>query len=111
MRASRTMSRGLTVLAVASIGIAALAASAGATRKVSIPSKVSLSAYGYKGKVTSSNKACASERTVVLKQQGHGVLGRTKSKASGGWEVPPDQLKFKGPLPYKVFAEVKARSE
>ena len=83
MTASRMMGMGLTALAVAAIAIVGRWRRArAATKTVSIPSKVSLSAYGYKGKVTSSNKACASERTVVLKQKGHGVLGRTKSKAS-----------------------------
>ena len=82
-----------------------------ATQTVTIPSALKISPYAYKGRVTSTKKACVSERTVVLKQKGHGVLGRTESKVSGSWEVSPEELHFKGPLPYKVYAEVKARSE
>ena len=111
MSRSRRLGIGIAALAAAAVAVAALAGVAAATRTVTIPSTIKISAYAYKGRVTSSNKACASERTVVLKQKGHGVLGRTESKASGSWEVPPEELHFKGPLPYKVYAEVKTRSE
>jgi hypothetical protein len=47
------------------------------------------------------------ERTVVLKQKGHGVLGRDKSEDNGSWEVSPEDLHFKGPLPYNIYAEAK----
>jgi hypothetical protein len=48
---------------------------------------------------------------VVLKQQGHGVLGRDTSDEEGRWNVGPEGLQFKGQLPYKLYAEVKATSK
>lgn len=111
MRASRTSGIWVAAVAVAALVLGALAASAMATRTLTIGSKVTLSVYGYKGKVSSANKGCVEERTVVLKQKGQGVLGRAKTKASGSWEVPPEELHFKGKLPYKLFAEVKPSSE
>ena len=73
---------GLTTLAAAT-AIAALAAvPAGATRTVSIPSSLQISAYGYFGKVKSPNSGCIADRTVVLKQKGHGVLGAVTSPTS-----------------------------
>jgi hypothetical protein len=102
---------GLTTLAAAT-AIAALAAvPAGATRTVSIPSSLQISAYGYFGKVKSPNSGCIEDRTVVLKQKGHGVLGRDKSDEQGSWKVGPEGLHFKGQLPFKIFAEVKPLSQ
>ncbi len=111
MSTHRKLNRGMLMLALAAAGLAGLAGSALATRIVTIPSAIKLSVYGDRGAVTSPNHGCVSERTVVLKQKGHGVLGRTKSKASGSWEIPPEELKFKGQLPYKLYAEVKPSSE
>jgi len=97
---------------VAIVALAAIAVSpAAATKTVNVSSTVTLSQYGYKGKVGASNPGCVAERTVVLKQKGHGVLGRTKSTETGKWEVPPEELHFKGPLPYKLFAELKPLSQ
>jgi hypothetical protein len=45
---------------------------------------------------------------VVLKQKGHGVLGRDTSDEEGRWKVDPEDLHYKGQLPYKIYAEVKA---
>ena len=111
MSGSRSVKIGIAALVAAAVGVAAFAGLASATRTVKIPSSVKVGVYGYKGTITSSNKACVSERKVVLKQKGHGVLGRAVSKASGSWEVPPEELHFKGPLPYKVYAELKPRNE
>jgi hypothetical protein len=111
MSANRRARITLGALAICAVAIAALAGSAAATRTVKIPSSVKVGAYFYKGRVDSPNKACTSERRVVLKEKGYGVLGRTTSKASGSWEVPPEGFKLKGPLPHEVYAEVKARSE
>ncbi len=90
---------------VAAIAIPAMAAGPGQT--VNVPTTLKISAYGYKGKVVSGNSNCVAERSVVLKQKGHGVLGRDKSEDNGSWEVSPEDLHFKGPLPYKIYAEVK----
>jgi hypothetical protein len=108
MAARRWLLAGLATLVVA---IGALGGTAAATRIVTIPSGIKLSVYGYRGRITSPNQGCLSERKVVLKQKGHGVLGRTKSKLSGSWEISPEKLKFKGQPPYELYAEVKPSSE
>jgi hypothetical protein len=77
----------------------------------SSPTTLQISAYGYFGKVKSPNASCVAGRNVVLKQKGHGVLGRTTSEDNGGWRIDPADLKFKGPLPYKLSAEVKPSSK
>ncbi|MFI5028386.1 MAG: hypothetical protein ACHQCF_05330 [Solirubrobacterales bacterium] len=111
MSTSSRLRAALGALVAVAVAVGALAGSAAATRTVTIPTSLKISVYAYRGKVSSPNHACASERTVVLKQVGHGVLGRTESTASGKWEVPPEELHYKGPLPYRIFAEVKTRSE
>ena len=106
---SRTKKAG-AVLALAASVVALAAIPAGAAKPgqtVNVPTTLKISAYGYKGRVTSGNSNCVAERTVVLKQKGQGVLGRTKSEDNGSWEVSPEDLHFKGPLPYKLYAEVK----
>jgi len=107
---SRTIRAG-AALALAAGAVALTAISAGATSQpgetVKVPTTLKISVYGYKGKVVSGNSNCVAERTVVLEQKGHGVLGRTKSTDTGSWEVSPEDLKFKGALPYKLYAEAK----
>ena len=102
---SKKLGAMLAAAAIVAIGLAAVPALA----KTS--STLTISVYGYKGKVTSSKASCVAERTVVLKQKGHGVLGRTKSTETGKWEIPPEDLKYKGRLPYKVYAEAKPTSK
>lgn len=106
---SRTKKAG-AVLALAASVVALTAIPAGAAKPgqaVNVPTTLKISTYGYKGKVVSANSNCVAERTVVLKQKGYGVLGRDKSEDNGSWEVSPEDLHFKGPLPYKIYAEVK----
>ncbi len=111
MSRSKRMRVGAAVLALA-IAVAGLAAiPAGATKTVSIPSTLQISAYGYFGKVKSPNSGCVEDRTVVLKQKGHGVLGRDTSDEEGRWKVDPEDIHYKGQLPYKIFAEVKPLSQ
>lgn len=103
MRKSRIgVTRRLAIGAVTMAAFALPAASFAAT-----PTTLQISAYGYYGKVKSSS-ACTADRQVVLKQQGHGVLGRDDSDEEGRWKIDPEDLHFKGQLPYKLYAEVKA---
>ncbi|HSS05251.1 MAG TPA: hypothetical protein VLK89_08725 [Solirubrobacterales bacterium] len=102
---------GLTTLAVVTMAAALVAVPAGATKIVNVSSTLTISQYAYKGKVSAANPACIAERAVVLKQQGHGVLGRAQSTETGKWEVNPEDLHFKGQLPYKIYAELKPKSE
>jgi hypothetical protein len=107
---SRTKRAGAT-LAVA-IGVAALTAlPAGATKTVNVPSTLQVSAYGYFGKVKSPNSGCIGERKVVLKQKGYGALGRDTSDQEGRWKVDPEDIHYKGPLPFKIYAELKPLSQ
>lgn len=92
-----------TTLAVVALGPAAAVAGS--------PTTLTISPYGYFGKVKSKNKSCVAGRKVVLKQKGHGALGRSTSADKGGWKVDPSTLKFKGKLPYRLFAEVKPTSK
>ena len=94
---------GLVIGAMAVAAFAVPAVSAAAT-----PTTLQISAYGYFGKVKSPSGSCIADREVVLKQQGHGVLGREDSDEEGRWKIDPEDLHFKGQLPYKLYAEVKA---
>ncbi len=106
---SRTKKAGaLAAMALCVVALVAIpAAAAGPGQTVNVHSTLTISVYGYKGKVKAANSNCVAERSVVLKQKGHGVLGRTKSTATGSWEVNPEKLHYKGQLPYKIYAEVK----
>jgi hypothetical protein len=106
---SRTKVAGAALaVAIAVVALAAIpAAAVQPGQTVNVPSTLKISVYAYKGKVTSSNANCVAERKVVLKQKGHGVLGGATSTDTGSWEVNPEDLRFKGQLPYKVYAEVK----
>ena len=106
---SRTKKAGaFAALALCAVALGAIpAGAAGRGQTVNVHSTLTISVYGYKGKVQATNSNCVAERSVVLKQKGHGVLGRTKSTATGSWEVSPEKLHFKGQLPYKIYAEVK----
>jgi hypothetical protein len=97
------VARRMAIGAIATAAFALPAASVAAT-----PTTLQISAYGYFGKVKSASKACVSDRKVVLKQRGHGVLGRDSSDEEGRWKIDPEDLHFKGKLPYKLYAEVKA---
>jgi hypothetical protein len=98
IRAARRMAIGAIVAAAFALPTVSVAAT---------PTTLQISAYGYFGKVKSSS-ACTADRQVVLKQQGHGVLGRDDSDEEGRWKIDPEDLHYKGKLPYKIYAEVKA---
>jgi hypothetical protein len=107
---SRTKRAGAAL--VLATGIAALAPlPAGATKTVNVPSTLQVSAYGYFGKVKSPNSGCVGERRVVLKQKGYGALGSDTSDEEGRWKVDPESIHYKGPLPFKIYAELKPLSQ
>jgi hypothetical protein len=95
------------VLAASLVFGVAVASSHEPGELVTLKTTISISPYGYLGKVKSSNENCVEERRVVLKQKGHGLLGKTTTKDTGKWEIPPEELHYKGPLPYELYAEVK----
>jgi hypothetical protein len=91
-----------------SAGLLAVAVIAPVGAAASAKTTLQISAYGYFGKVKSPSASCVADRTVVLKQRGHGVLGRDTSDEQGRWKVGPEGLQFKGQLPFKIYAEAKA---
>jgi hypothetical protein len=107
MNARTRMKAGVAGLAatLALVALGPAAAVAGSKTTLTI------SAYGYFGKVKSPNKSCVAGRKVVLKQKGHGVLGRSTSGDNGSWNVDPSTLKFKGQLPFRLFAVAKPSSK
>jgi hypothetical protein len=111
MRTSKRFWTGAAVLAMAIAVMVPATASAGVGQVVKISSTLQISPYAYFGYVKSSNSNCVGERTVVLKQKGYGVLGRATSNEKGKWEVNPDEIEYKGPLPFKLYAEVKPVSQ
>jgi hypothetical protein len=110
---SRTRKAGAVLAAL--IGAAALlaipAAASGPGQTVKVASTLQISAYGYFGKVKSPNSNCLAGRTVVLKQQGHGVLGTDTSDDKGRWKIEPEELHFKGQLPFKIYAVLKPTTQ
>ena len=105
----RNLVAGLTAIG-ATLALAVPAAiSAGPGSSVNVQTTLTIGAVGYQGKVNATNPNCVAERTVVLKQKGYGVLSRVESKDNGNWKADLDEMNanFKGPLPYKVFAEAK----
>jgi hypothetical protein len=96
------------VALVAALAVAVpVVTAAGPGQTVKVTSTITLGASGYQGKVSAANSNCVGERTVVLKQQGNGVLSRSKSKANGNWKADLDELNANITIPAKVYAEVK----
>ena len=71
---------------------------------VEIKATITINPYGSAGKVSASNPNCTEERQVVVKQVGVGRIGAIETSSTGSWKAEP---KYKGQLPYKVYAEVK----
>jgi hypothetical protein len=107
--------RGL-IIALAAVTALALAASAGATRTVRIPSKVSIKNHHglpFIGRVTSPNGACEEGRKVVLYRVIEGgpdqALGHDTTNATGNWSV--EVSGYAGISMSHFYARVKRRSE
>lgn len=103
----------LVALAVVIAGLAA--ASASASRSVAIGSRISIgsSELRFSGRVTSSNKACAEGRRVVLYKVVSGgpdqALGRATSNRKGRWSVTVSG--FAGISLSRFYAKAKPRTE
>lgn len=99
---------GLAVAVVAALALAVPVAPVGAAgqpgQTVEIKSTITVNPYGSAGKVSASNANCTEERKVVVKQVGIGKIGAIETSSTGSWRVEP---KYKGQLPFKVYAEVK----
>jgi hypothetical protein len=105
------MSKRNWTVGLAAIGASlALAVPAALSAGSGVKTTVTLGAAGYQGKVSSADRSCVGERTVVLKQKGNGVLSRVKSKLNGNWMADLDELNANIKIPAMVYAEVKAAS-
>jgi hypothetical protein len=101
---------GLLVAAAATVALAipALALAGYPGQTVKVKTTITINPYGSAGQVTAANENCVEGRQVVVKQVGIGKIGSAEVTATGRWTAEP---KYKGPLPYKVYAEVKPVSE
>jgi hypothetical protein len=106
----RKRAAGLFAAAVATAALAVpVAASADHPgQTVELKSTITMSAFGNAGKVSSSNANCVEERQVVVKEVGKGKIGAATTNANGGWKAEP---KYKGNVPFKIYAEVKPVSQ
>jgi hypothetical protein len=100
---NRAAALALAVGAVLAVAVPVIAA-AEPGQTVELKSTITINPYGNAGKVSSSNANCVDQRTVVVKQVGKGKIGSATTNANGGWKAEP---KYKGGLPFKVYAEVK----
>jgi hypothetical protein len=107
-RVVRAVALAASALAVAStLGLTA----AEATRVVKIASHISIKSTGltFRGKVTSPNAACVTERKVTLYRTNGNVLGSMTTGSSGRWKITASGSA--GITLGHFFAKVKRRSE
>jgi hypothetical protein len=98
---------GLVVAVVATFALAVPVAGLAAPhpgQTVEIKATITINPYGSAGKVSASNPNCTEERKVVVKQVGVGKIGAIETSSTGSWKAEP---KYKGQLPYEVYAELK----
>jgi hypothetical protein len=104
----------VVVLALATVAVLALAvpvtglAAPHPGQTVELKSTISINPYGNAGKVSAANPNCTESRTVVVKEVGIGKIGATTTSSTGSWKAEP---KYKGNLPFKIYAEVKPVSQ
>jgi hypothetical protein len=104
----------VVVLALAAVAALALAvpvtglAAPHPGQTVELKSTISINPYGNAGKVSAANPNCTESRTVVVKEVGIGKIGATTTSSTGSWKAEP---KYKGKLPFKIYAEVKPVSQ
>ncbi len=94
--------------AVAALALAVPALAAGPDQKVEVKSTISVNPYANAGKVTAANSNCVEGRQVVIKEKGFGKIGSATTNEKGSWQAEPD---YKGEVPFKVYAEVKASTQ
>jgi hypothetical protein len=91
-------------VATAALTVPVVAAADYPGQSVRVQTTISINPYGNAGKVLAPNENCVEGRKVVVKQVGVGKIGSAEVTASGGWSAEP---RYKGRLPFKVYAEVK----
>jgi hypothetical protein len=104
-RAAPLAAAALAVMALA-VPVALAAGQPGQT--VELKSTITMNPHGQAGKVSSSNANCTESRTVVIKEVGIGKIGSATTSSTGSWKAEP---KYKGDVPFKIYAEVKPVSQ
>jgi hypothetical protein len=102
-----------TGLFAALVATAALAAPVVASadhpgQTVELKSTITINPFGSAGKVSAANANCVESRQVVIKEKGIGKIGSATTSSTGSWKAEP---KYKGNVPFKVWAEVKPVSQ
>ncbi len=92
----------------AALALAAPALAAGPGQAVEVKSTISVNPYASAGKVTAANPNCVEGRQVVIMEKGKGKIGSATTNAKGSWQAEP---RYKGNVPFKVYAEVKASTQ
>jgi hypothetical protein len=95
-------------LAVMALAVPAALAAGQPGQTVELKSTITMNPYGQAGKVSSSNANCTESRTVVIKEVGIGKIGSATTSSTGSWKAEP---KYKGDVPFKIYAEVKPVSQ
>jgi hypothetical protein len=104
----RAASLAAAALAVMALAVPAALAAGQPGQTVELKSTITMNPYGQAGKVSSSNANCTESRTVVIKEVGIGKIGSATTSSTGSWKAEP---KYKGDVPFKIYAEVKPVSQ
>jgi carbon monoxide dehydrogenase subunit G len=96
------------VIALAALAVPVVASADHPGQTVKIKTTITINPVGSAGSVMAPNENCVEGRQVVVKEVGVGKIGAAKVTATGRWTAEP---RYKGNVPFKVFAEVKPVSE
>jgi hypothetical protein len=100
----RNLTLAAAVGAVLALALPVLAIAGQPGRTVELKTTITMNPYGSAGKVSASNANCVESRQVIVKEKGYGKIGSTTTSSTGSWKAEP---KYKGGVPFKIWAEVK----
>jgi hypothetical protein len=100
----RNLTLAAAVAAVVALALPVLAIADHPGQTVELKSTITMNPYGSAGKVSAANANCVESRQVIIKEKGFGKVGSTTTSSTGSWKAEP---KYKGNVPFKIWAEVK----
>jgi hypothetical protein len=100
----RNLTLAAAVAAVVALALPVLALADHPGQTVVLKTTITMNPYGSAGKVSAANANCVESRQVIIKEKGHGKIGSTTTSSTGSWKAEP---KYKGNVPFKIWAEVK----
>jgi len=100
----RNLMLAAAVVAVVALALPVLALADHPGQTVELKTTITINPYGSAGKVSAANANCVESRQVVIKEKGYGKIGSTTTSSTGSWKAEP---KYKGGVPFKIWAEVK----